>query len=76
MTKDELLIFKEHIEIYAREYPDAVKTVKVLQKAEHILENFDKMKNCRNCKNWSWKHNRCEKRTKGECFKASKWEEV
>ena len=76
MTEDELLIFKEHIEIYAREYPNAVKTIKVLQKVEYILENFDKMKNCGNCGNWDWKHNRCEKKLKGKCFKASKWEEA
>lgn len=35
---------------------------------------IDKMRNCHNCKNWNWKHSRCEKKLKGDCFKASKWE--
>ena len=34
----------------------------------------EKMKNCHNCKHWHWKHERCEKKAKGDCFKQSKWE--
>lgn len=34
----------------------------------------EKMKCCQNCKNWNWKHSKCAKKLKGECFKNSKWE--
>ena len=35
---------------------------------------IEKMKCCQNCDNWNWKHNKCEKKLKGDCFKASKWQ--
>jgi len=41
---------------------------------KRLEEQFEKMKNCWNCKNWNWKHGKCQKKLKGECFKASKWE--
>ena len=34
---------------------------------------IEKMKVCQNCNNWNWKHNKCEKKLKGDCFKHSKW---
>ena len=34
---------------------------------------IEKMKVCQNCDNWNWKHNKCEKKLKGDCFKHSKW---
>ena len=34
---------------------------------------IEKMKCCSNCDNWNWKHNKCEKKLKGDCFKQSKW---
>ena len=34
---------------------------------------IEKMKCCSNCDNWNWKHNKCEKKLKGDCFKYSKW---
>ena len=34
---------------------------------------IEKMKVCQNCSNWNWKHNKCEKKLKGDCFKYSKW---
>ncbi len=34
---------------------------------------IEKMRCCSNCDNWNWKHNKCEKRLKGDCFKHSKW---
>jgi len=34
---------------------------------------IEKMKCCSNCDNWNWKHNKCEKKLKGDCFKHSKW---
>ena len=39
-----------------------------------LQAQIEKMKNCHNCKNWNWKHSRCEKKLKGDCFKTSKWE--
>ena len=74
MTDNELLLLRTHIEIHARREPQAVKITEVLQKAVKELENYEKMKNCWNCNNWNWKHNTCDRRLKGECFKASKWE--
>lgn len=46
------------------------------QKGERIKEleaQIEKMKVCQNCDNWNWKHNKCEKKLKGDCFKHSKW---
>ena len=34
---------------------------------------IEKMKCCQNCDNWNWKHSKCEKKLKGDCFKHSKW---
>ena len=34
---------------------------------------IEKMKCCQNCENWNWKHNKCEKKLKGDCFKYNKW---
>lgn len=41
---------------------------------ERLKQQIEKMKCCFNCKNWYWKHSRCKKKLKGDCFKASKWE--
>lgn len=61
------------------------KDYKVLQTSYNILkdndkkiikemgEQIEKMKCCQNCDNWNWKHNKCEKKLKGNCFKHSKW---
>ena len=34
---------------------------------------IEKMKCCQNCDNWNWKHSKCEKKLKGDCFKYNKW---
>lgn len=45
-----------------------------IQKDVAELEaQIEKMKVCQNCDNWNWKHNKCEKKLKGDCFKHSKW---
>ena len=50
------------------------KRIDELQKKNHELEaQIEKMKCCGNCNNWNWKHSKCEKKLKGDCFKASKW---
>ena len=44
---------------------------------ERIAEleaQIEGMKCCENCDNWNWKHNKCKKKLKGDCFKASKWQ--
>ena len=51
---------------------DTVDEMKAHCKA--VDEVNEKMKNCRNCKNWNWKHNKCDKRLKGDCLRFSKWE--
>ena len=38
-----------------------------------LKAQVEKMKCCSNCDNWNWKHNKCEKKLKGDCFKHSKW---
>ena len=38
-----------------------------------LKAQIEKMKVCQNCDNWNWKHNKCEKKLKGDCFKHSKW---
>ena len=43
------------------------------RKIEELEAQIDKMKCCSNCDNWNWKHNKCEKKLKGDCFKHSKW---
>ena len=50
------------------------KKVYDLQKESYRKEaQIEKMKCCSNCDNWNWKHNKCEKKLKGDCFKHSKW---
>ncbi len=46
----------------------------LLHRIDELEGQIEKMKNCKNCKNWNWKHNKCEKKLKGDCFKNSKWE--
>lgn len=43
------------------------------ERIEALEAQSEKMKCCQNCDNWNWKHNKCEKKLKGDCFKASKW---
>ena len=38
-----------------------------------LTAQIEKMKVCQNCDNWNWKHNKCQKKLKGDCFKHSKW---
>lgn len=38
-----------------------------------LESQIEKMKCCSNCDNWNWKHSKCEKKLKGDCFKQSKW---
>lgn len=38
-----------------------------------LKAQIEKMKCCSNCDNWNWKHSKCEKKLKGDCFKQSKW---
>ena len=40
---------------------------------EELEARNEKMKCCSNCDNWNWKHNKCEKKLKGDCFKHNKW---
>lgn len=42
-------------------------------KITELETQIEKMKCCQNCDNWNWKHNKCEKKLKGDCFKHSKW---
>ncbi len=44
----------------------------LLQNTE-LKAQIEKMKCCQNCDNWNWKHSKCEKKLKGDCFKQSKW---
>ncbi len=41
------------------------------RKIAEFEEQIEKMKVCQNCDNW--KHSKCEKKLKGDCFKHSKW---
>ena len=43
------------------------------RKITELEQQIEKMKCCSNCDNWNWKHNKCEKKLKGDCFKHSKW---
>ena len=43
------------------------------QETKELKAQIEKMKVCQNCDNWNWKHNKCEKKLKGDCFKHSKW---
>lgn len=47
-----------------RQYEDKIKELEA---------QIEKMKCCSNCDNWNWKHSKCEKKLKGDCFKQSKW---
>ena len=42
-------------------------------RVRELEQQIEKMKVCQNCDNWNWKHNKCEKKLKGDCFKHSKW---
>ena len=42
-------------------------------KIADLEQQIEKMRCCQNCENWNWKHNKCEKKLKGDCFKQSKW---
>ena len=49
---------------------------KIEERDRRIAEleaQIEKMKVCQNCENWNWKHSKCEKKLKGDCFKHSKW---
>ena len=43
------------------------------EKIQELETQIEKMKCCQNCENWNWKHSKCEKKLKGNCFKHSKW---
>ena len=45
----------------------------LIERVNELEKQIEKMKNCSNCDNWNWKHSKCEKKLKGDCFKASKW---
>ena len=45
----------------------------LIKQVRKLETQIEKMKCCSNCDDWNWKHNRCEKKLKGDCFKASKW---
>jgi hypothetical protein len=47
--------------------------VKLSDEITLLKAQIEKMKCCSNCDNWNWKHNKCEKKLKGDCFKHSKW---
>ena len=42
-------------------------------KVKELEVQIEQMKCCYNCDNWNWKHSKCEKKLKGDCFKHSKW---
>ena len=42
-------------------------------RVKELEAQVENMKVCQNCDNWNWKHNKCEKKLKGDCFKHSKW---
>ena len=46
---------------------------RLTDKVRELEAQIEKMKVCQNCDNWNWKHNKCEKKLKGDCFKHSKW---
>ena len=45
----------------------------LIDKINELEAQIEKMKVCQNCENWNWKHSKCEKKLKGDCFKHSKW---
>ena len=66
-SKAETILLSQHIlELQA----DKGELTDIVKELEAQVEN---MKVCQNCDNWNWKHNKCEKKLKGDCFKASKW---
>lgn len=74
---------KQNVEL--KEELEQVEKVKVVEHFEaygqcrdsrriaQLEAQIEKMKVCQNCNNWNWKHNECEKKLKGDCFKHSKW---
>ena len=84
MTKEELK--QELIDVWHKTFnvfiltdEQAEKICKVMlepreKRIAELEAQVEKMKNCHNCKHWHWKHERCEKKAKGDCFKQSKWE--
>ena len=57
-----------------KEVPAYIASAEPREKRIAELEaQIEKMKCCSNCDNWNWKHNKCEKKLKGDCFKHSKW---
>ena len=46
---------------------------KTIEQNIQLKAQIEKMKCCNNCDNWNWKHNKCEKKLKGDCFKHNKW---
>ncbi len=45
----------------------------LIKQVKELENQIEKMKCCSNCDNWNWKHSKCEKKLKGDCFKQSKW---
>jgi hypothetical protein len=70
MTKDEM---KNRISMALKD-PILQQGFEIICKENAELEaQIEQMKCCSNCDNWNWKHNKCEKKLKGDCFKHSKW---
>lgn len=47
--------------------------VELTDRCKELEAQTEKMKCCENCNNWNWKHCKCKKKLKGDCFKHSKW---
>jgi len=61
-------------EYFGKVHTDNKETLNnALKRIEELEAQIEKMKCCSNCENWNWKHSRCEKKLKGDCFKQSKW---
>ena len=61
-------------EYFGKVHTDNKETLQnALKRIEELETQIEKMKCCQNCENWNWKHSRCEKKLKGDCFKQSKW---
>jgi hypothetical protein len=50
-----------------------IELAQALKEIADLKAQVEKMKCCQNCENWNWKHSKCEKKLKGNCFKQSKW---
>lgn len=50
-----------------------IELAQALKEIADLKAQIEEMKCCYNCDNWNWKHNKCEKKLKGDCFKHSKW---